>query len=220
MHRFLHFPFESPDLVSYSDQIALEPDSKAALIFSSLVERIGEDGVKLTAKKNLSLKLSQEIAARYLEHYDDPYLPSIKIRSEEHFEGLNAIRLTTKFGGLLRETKGRLFLTNKCNKDLDSGGMKKLYPLLFNAYTLKFNWGFFDGYESLEIIQQSFIFTLYLLHIYGADWRPAAYYADCFIQAFPLSRNDVEGRIYEKPEETLRRLYIYARLNGLLISSD
>jgi len=77
MHRFLHFPFESPDLVRYSDQIATEPESKAALLLSCLVERIGEDGVKLTAKSNLSLKLCQEIAARYLEHYDDRYLPSI-----------------------------------------------------------------------------------------------------------------------------------------------
>ncbi|WP_319587814.1 SEC-C metal-binding domain-containing protein [uncultured Desulfobulbus sp.] len=212
MHRFLHFPFESPDLVRYSDQIATEPESKAALLLSSLVERIGEDGVKLTAKKNLSLKLCQEIAARYLEHYDDRYLPSIKIRSEEHFEGLNAIRLTAQLGGLFRVTKGRLFLTNKCNKAFDSGGMKKLYPLLFNAYTRKFNWGFLDGYESLGIIQQSFLFTLYLLHIYGTDWRPAAHYADCFIQAFPLSLKDVEEKINEKPEETFRRIYILRSL--------
>lgn len=86
--------------------------------------------------------------------------------------------------------------------------MKKLYPLLFNAYTRKFNWGFLDGYESLGIIQQSFLFTLYLLHQYGMDWRPAAYYANSFIQAFPLSLKDVEEKFYEKPEETLRRAYI------------
>jgi len=212
MHRFLHFSFESPELVRYSDQTAMEPESKAALLLSSLVERIGEDGVKLTAKNNLSLKLCQEIAARYLEHYDDRFLRSIKIRSEEHFEGLNAIRLTAQLGGLFRITKGRLFLTNKCKKALNSGGMKKIYPLLFNAYTRKFNWGFLDGYESLGIIQQSFLFTLYLLHQYGMDWRPAAYYADSFIQAFPLSLKDVEQKFYEKPEETLRRVYILRSL--------
>ena len=212
MHRFLHFPFESPDLVRYSDQTAIEPESKAALLLSSLVERIGEDGVKLTAKNNLSLKLCQELAARYLEHYDHRCLHRTKIRSEENFEELNAIRLTAQLGGLLRITKGRLFLTNKCNTALSSGGMKKLYPLLFNAYTCKFNWGYLDGYESLGIIQQSFLFTLYLLHIFGTDWRPAAYYADCFIQAFPLSLKDVEEKTYEKPEETLRRVYILRSL--------
>jgi hypothetical protein len=212
MHRFLHFPFESPDLVSYSDQIVMEPESKAALFFSSLVERIGEDGVKLTAKNNLSLKLCQEIAVLYLEHYDDRFLRSTKIRSEEHFEGLNAVRLTAQLGGLLRITKGRLFLTNKCNKALSSGGMKKLYPLLFNAYTRKFNWGFLDRYESLGIIQQSFLFTLYLLHQYGTNWRPAEYYADSFIQAFPLSLMNLEEKIYEKPEATLRRIYILRSL--------
>jgi hypothetical protein len=212
MHRFLHFPFESPDLVRYSDQTAIEPESKAALLLSSLLERIGEDGVKLTAKGNLGLKLCQEIAARYLEHYDHRFLHRIKIRSEENFEGLNAIRLTAQLGGLLRITKGRLFLTNKCNKALNSGGIKKLYPLLFNAYIRKFNWGFLDGYESLGIIQQSFLFTLYLLHIYGTDWRPAAYYADYFIQAFPSFLMKVEGKFYEKPEETLRRIYILRSL--------
>lgn len=207
MHRFLHFPFESPDLVRFSDQTAMEPDSKATFLLSSLVERIGEDGVKLTAKKNLSLKLCQEIAAHYLEHYDDRFLPFVKIRSEEHFEGLNTIRLTAQLGGLLRITKGRLYLTNKCSKALNSGGMKRLYPLLFNAYTRKFNWAYLDRYESLEIIQQSFLFTLYLLHTYGTNWRPAAYYADSFIQAFPLSLKDVEEKTYEMPIETLRRIY-------------
>ena len=90
--------------------------------------------------------------------------------------------------------------------------MKKLYPLLFNAYIRKFNWGYLDGYESLGIIQQSFLFTIYLLHIYGTNWRPAAYYADCFIQAFPISLMHVEEKIYEKPEETLRRVYILRSL--------
>jgi len=217
MHRFLHFPFESPDLVRYSDQIATGPVSKAALLLSSLVEMIGEDGVKLTAKKNLSQKLCQEIAAHYLEHYDDRFLRSIKIRSEENFEGLRAIRLTAQLGGLLRITKGRLFLTNKCKKTLNSGGMKKLYPLLFNAYTRKFNWGFLDGYESLGIIQQSFLFTLYLLHLYGTGWRPAAYYADSFIQAFPLSLKDVEEKNLKKP---CAAFISCAPLSGLLIFLD
>jgi hypothetical protein len=40
------------------------------------------------------------------------------------------------------------------------------------------------------------------------DWCPAVYYADSFIQAFPLSLKDVEEKNYEKPEETLRRVYI------------
>jgi hypothetical protein len=122
--------------IRYTDQTATGPESKVAFLLSSLVERIGEDGVKLTAKNNLSQKLFQEMAACYLEHYDDRFLRSIKIRSEEHFEVLNAIRLTGQLAGLLRITKGRLFLTNKCTKALNSGGMKKLYPLLFNASTL------------------------------------------------------------------------------------
>lgn len=212
MHRFLHFPFESPDLVHYSDQIAIEPESKAALLLSNLVERIGEGGVKLTAKNNLGLKLCQDIAASYLERYDDRFLHSIKIRSEENFEGLNTVRLTAQLGGLLRITRGRLFLSNQCKEALISGGMKKFYPLFFNAYVCKFNWGFLDRYESLEIIQQSFLFTLYLLHQYGTDWCPAAYYADSFAQAFPLSLKDVEERAYETPTETLRRVYILRSL--------
>jgi hypothetical protein len=52
----------------------------------------------------------------------------------------------------------------------------------------------------------------YLLHQYGTNWRPAEYYADSFIQAFPLSLMNVEEKIYEKPEATLRRIYILRSL--------
>jgi hypothetical protein len=52
------------------------------------------------------------------------------------------------------------------------------------------------------------------------DWRPAPYYADFFIQAFPLSLKDVEEKTYEKPTETLRRVYILRSLERFADFSD
>jgi len=40
MHRLLYCPFGSPDLGSYSDHAAMEPERKSALLLSSLVARI------------------------------------------------------------------------------------------------------------------------------------------------------------------------------------
>jgi hypothetical protein len=207
MHRFLHFPYESPELLTFPGHIATEPDCKATFLVRHLLERIDADGIKLTAKGNLGLKLSQEIVERYLEHYQNPFLQSAKIRSEQDFEELNTIRLTAQLGGLLRKHKGKLLLTHKCKKALHLGGMKALYPILLKAYTSKFNWAFRDRYESLDIVQQSFLFTLFLLQKYGATWRPAEFYADCFLQAFPMAVMNVEQRSYDTPAETLQRIY-------------
>lgn len=55
---------------------------------------------------------------------------------------------------------------------MDKGGMKALYPLLLHPYIQKFNWAYRDGCQDLPFVQQSFLFSLYLLHQYGSRWQP------------------------------------------------
>ncbi len=212
MHCFLHMPFESPELVTFPSALQTEPESKAAFILSMLIEGIGKDGIKLTAKGNLGQKFCQEASRKYFAHYPDSFMSCLAVRSETNFEPLHAIRLTAQLGGLVRKYKGRLLLTKKCRKALEGNGLRELYPLLIHAYIRKFNWGYRDGCQELPFVQQAFLFTLYLLHKYGNSWRPATFYSDNFFQAFPVILQEIEPKLYESPQDTLKHCYILRTL--------
>ena len=75
------------------------------------------------------------------------------------------------------------------------------------AYCTEFNWAYRDGYEEIPFIQQSFLFTLYLLHRHGDDWKPFSFYEDRFLQAFPMIYNEVEPTAFNTVEEEIRNCY-------------
>jgi len=212
MHRFLHMPFASPELIVFPEILEHDPECEALFLLSLLMEGAEGGGIKLTATGNLGQKFCQHAFEDYQARYPDPYGLKIAIRSETSFESLHAIRLTAQLAGLVRKYKGRLLLTKKCKKALNSNGYRELYPLLLRAYIRKFNWGYRDGFQEIPFIQQSFLFTLYLLHTYGNKWKPATFYSDCYLQAFPLILQEIEPKPYEPPEDTLQHGYILRTL--------
>ncbi len=208
MHRLLYMPFESPELVTFPPVLQVEPKSKAALLLSMLVEEIGEEGIKLTAGGNLGQKFCQETSKSYYKQYPESMMLRLSVRTEANFEPLHTIRLTAQLAGLVRKYKGHLVLTKKCVKALERDRVRELYPLLMHSYIQKFNWGYRDGYGEFGLIQQSFLFTLYLLHKYGTRWRPATFYSDNFLRAFPMILQEIEPRRYESSDDTLQQVYI------------
>lgn len=214
MHRFLNMPFEMPEIVTFPQGLRQEPQSKAAFILSMLMEGIGEDGIRLTAKGNLGQKFCQEASREYYARYPDPVMARFSVRSEINFEPLYTIRLAAQSAGLVRKYKGRLVLTIKCKKAMDSNGLRKIYPMLLHAYIQKINWGYRDGFQELPFIQQSFLFTLYLLHKYGKRWEPATFYSDNYLQAFPMILFEIEPKLYQEPQDTLMKCYILRMLEN------
>ena len=88
-------------------------------------------------------------------------------------------------------------------------GMNGIYPLLLVAYVRRFNWAYRDRYPELGFIQQSFLFSLYLLFQHGADWHPNTFYEDSFLRAFPMVIESVESHPTSSPEETVRSCYTW-----------
>jgi hypothetical protein len=68
-----------------------------------------------------------------------------------------------------------------------------------------------------------FLISLYLLQKYGNEWRPAAFYSDCFLRAFPMVLAEVRPLPHETPEDeagrcyTLRSLERFAQFLGLAV---
>lgn len=215
MHRFLHFPFDSPELVTFPSRLDAPPTAPIMTAFGLLAEAIGEDGLKATAKGNLPLKLVREAAAAIMGAENCAEHPPLgSIRTETDFYDLHVTRLVAQLSGLIRKYRGKFLLTRDYRALLKNHGMEGIYPRLLRAYAERFNWDYRDRYPELWFIQQSFLFTLYLLHRYGGEWRLSAFYEDAFLSAFPRIVEEVEPTSYSTPEDTVRRCYSWRCLHN------
>jgi len=140
------------------------------------------------------------------------------VRSETDFFDLNVTRLVGGLAGLIRKYRGRFVLTTNFRKCMTQGGMTAVYPHLFRAFVEKYNWAYRDRYPEFRIIQQSFLFSLWLFHRFGDEWRPSSFYEDRFVKAFPVVLTEAESeRSYTTPEEAVRACYAWRCLEGFAV---
>ena len=217
MYRLLYFPFDSPDLYHFPEILSAEPEAPILILVNSITQAIDDKGLKATAKGNLPQKLCRDAADAYLQTRPaDDIRRLFKADREDKFLELNVTRITLELAGLLRKTKGRFYLTRKFKRLRDTSGLAGLYPEIFKTYCQKFNWAYQDGYPEIPFIQQSFLFTLFLLSRYGGDWKLDSFYEDCFLQAFPMIEDEVESTSWSSAEENLRSCFNHRALNLFL----
>jgi len=208
MHRFLYFPFDSPDLATFPSPLDVAPDAPIAFCFEKLAEAIGEDGLKPTAIGNLPRTFCREAWEEFpWKESSESWASLGKISTERDFSEMHVTKLVADAGGLIRKYKGKLILGKECRKVLAEQGMRGIYPRLLRACAWQFNWACKDGYPEMGIIQQSFLFTLYLLSKYGGEWRECTFYEDIFLRAFPNVLSEVPPDTYFTPERTVRLAY-------------
>lgn len=208
MYRFLHFPFDSPDVVRFSNTIKPSPDAPVIRLFSLLMDAIGEKGLKATATGNLPQKFCREAALAFWGEVKYQNRTQVySIRTEPEFQQMHTLRLVAELAGIIRKYKGKFILATRYRKVVSESGPGTVYFELFKAYVQKFNWGYLDGYPEFDFPRQSFLFTLYLLQKYGGKTRLHTFYEDIFITAFPQLLEEVGDRPYMSAEETVRRAY-------------
>jgi hypothetical protein len=213
MYQMLNFPFTSPELVRFPEVLDIAPAAPILTLFSLLLEAIGEQGLKPTAKGNLPRKFCREAALIYWG--EETYQERTRyggINNEDDFSDLHITRLVAELAGLIRKYKGRFILSRDGRTLLASSGLAAIFPKLFRAYVEKFSWAYRDRYPELRFIQMAFLFTLYLLMRYGDTWRPHEFYEDCFLRAFPAVVDEVPPSPALTPEEELRTCYTWRTL--------
>lgn len=222
MHYVLNRPFSSPQLVTFPEKLESMPDAPILSLLTLLVEGIGDKGLKPTAKGNLPRKFCQEAALAYWD--DETYRHYTRygnVNKEEDFFELHVTRVVAELAGLIRKYKGRFILSRECRNLLSGDGLQAIYPRLLKVYAEQFNWGYRDGYDEAPFIQHAFLFSLYLLNLYGDDWRPASFYEDNFLQAFPAVLDEIKHHPDFPPDwefrscYTLRTLVNFADFMGL-----
>jgi hypothetical protein len=213
MHRLLHFPFASPELVHIPEVLSTSPTAPILALFGMLIEAIGEKGLKPTAKGNLPRKFCREAALAYWG--EETYQENTRfadINREEDFSDMHITRLTLELAGMIRKYKGRFILSRDCQALLAGKGLAALYPRLLTTYVEQFNWSYRDRYPELRFIQTAFLFALYLLVRYGDTSRPGEFYEDSFLRAFPTMLENLPKHRIFAPEEEVRRCYTWRTL--------
>ncbi|HOV86926.1 MAG TPA: hypothetical protein PLM79_11220 [Syntrophobacteraceae bacterium] len=215
MHRLLHYPFESPDLAAFPACLDVVPDAPILRLFSLLVEKLGDQGLKATTTGNLPRNLCREIALTYWgeEKYREVFRYG-ELRTEPMFFDLHVTRIVSGLSGLVRKYRGKFIVSNGCRRLLNKQGLAGIYPRLFREFATKYNWAYWGGRSEIPLIQQSFLFTLYLLRRHGTEWRSCRFYEDWFLRAFPAVLNEVVpiGE-YLSPEKVLRGSYSWRCLD-------
>jgi len=215
MHPLLNQPFSSPQLVTFFDGLDDVPSAPIMMLFGLLVDALDEKGLKPTAKGNLPRNFCREAALSYInEEGDQRFVRFGKINKEEDFFDLHIVRLVAEMAGLIRKHKGRFILSSECRKLLAESGMSAIYPRLFMAYVESFNWAYRDRFPDIPFIQQSFLFTLYLLYHYNDSKRLMSFYEEAYINAFPMLLDEFGENEYIKPERELAFCYSCRSLTG------
>jgi hypothetical protein len=213
MYHLLYYPFASPELVRFPEMLRTTPAAPMLTLFTLLTEAIGEQGLKPTAKGNLPQKFCREAALSYWG--EETWRENTRFRRvnrEEDFFDLHVTRLVAELAGLIRKYKGRFILSRDCRSLLNGEGAAAIYPRLLKAYIEQFNWGYRDGYPEIRFIQSAFLFTLYLLTLYGDTWRPQAFYEDSFLHAFPMVLQEMAPDTIIAPDEAVRNCYTWRTL--------
>ena len=222
MTHLLYTPFDSPETVCFSADVASTRDTEIMRLFIPLVEAIGENGLKTTAKGNLPLKFCKAMADQLRQADNGEGGGSRLLRfggisSEIDLEILHCTRLVAQVTGLIRKYRGKFVLTRKCQKMLVLEDYGNIYFELFKGYTTKFNWGYRDGYPEAGIVQHSFLYTLFLLASFGNIQRPQQFYEDKFLAAFPMALDMLPATSYSTAEDEASHCYFLRSMDRFAV---
>jgi hypothetical protein len=223
MRMVLYAPFDSPQLATFPEVLGVEPDAPVMRLLDPLLDAIGPEGLKPTATGNLPRKLCRDAALAF--HGEEGYREITKfagINSEPDFPELHVTRLVAEMAGLVRKYRGKFILGKACRTIRATEGSRALYPVLFEAFVRKYEWGYLDRYPEFPFLQSSFLFSLLLLFRHGDQQRPDSFYCERFLKAFPMLLEGVSASEYWTPEEfvgncySLRVLQRFAEFFGLV----
>lgn len=208
MRRILYHPFaETSDIVTLNRNLSSEkileiPIVKEVVYF---LRRLGElQPLKATAKGNLPRAFACEIHDRFPEHPEYPF----PIMSEKDDTKLSSLRHILDMCGWIKKRNQKFYLTQKGQILNGRGFGPEDFHHLFQTYTRKFNWASRDFYPELDIIQQAFLFSFYVLHRKAKTNINANELSTYFVQAYPaVLRKEEKYLPSEEPYQLVQHAF-------------
>ena len=189
MHLMLNFPLEEEcpvRLRTLSDEkIEDIPIMRQVL---RLMTILADGELKLTASGYLPPKISEELYLMGMRSWSSDWY---KQKSESKVEEVQVLRVIVKECGLVKTRSGRMSLTAKGKKLLSdrNGLLRAVMLFLLRDY----NTGWLDLHKDSETANVGRLYSLWLLHHFGSEWRRKEFYAKEYFKAFPTMNN---GHVY------------------------
>jgi hypothetical protein len=206
MHQILYQPFTDGNPIEFnklSDEEYLKiPIIKQVLYLANIIMNAGE--LKLTQKGYLPVKVVGELC-------DQKFLPDeyhsypIKVKKESDSEHTFLARGLLEQSGIIKKRYNKLSLTKSGEKLLTD--TQKFFRKIWDTYTIKVNWAYFDGYTEEPVGQFGYSFSLILLQKYGQELKLDKFYGDKYYDAFPMIYQDYAPEPYSDPITTNIRCY-------------
>ena len=146
-----------------------------------LMNELSEKEMKLTAQGYIPPKMVAELYELGSHSWNTDWY---KQKSEPKTEEVQVLRVVLKECGLIKTRAGKLSLTAKGKQLLVDHNELLRTMILFLFWD--YNTGWLDMYEDNEVGNLGRLYSLWLLHHYGEDWRNTGFYADEYSKAFPM----------------------------------
>ena len=171
---------------------------------ADMIEKAGS--LKLTKTGCLQRKVVIELYERNFRAGGDGLNPlQYKVPNEADFPAVTLTRFLLELSGLTKKRNGKLSLTQKWSKFRDCDD--KLLQLIFEAFTRKLNWSYFDNYFSEQAGQIGFGVSLALISKYGSERSSSEMYAKLYYKIFPECVREFSDSSYSSREENAYRCY-------------
>lgn len=203
------------DFLASENPLKINPLSEEALVKSPLLVQVRFLMNKMKGGTELNLTKTGALPTKVVRDiYDLGVLKNewveegiTKLYKEDNAPEIGITRILLQISSLAKVRNRKLSLTKKGEKYLDDGNfiLKEILALLLN----KFNWAYFDGYESEEIGRINAGFSLFLLKKYGDKKRPASFYAEKYFRAMPLLLDDQQKDFRCYAVRTFERYFYY-----------
>ena len=182
MHQMLNRPLEVGCPVQLrrlpDEQMEQIPVMRQAL---HLMNELSEKEMKLTAQGYIPPKMVAELYELGSHSWNTDWY---KQKSEPKTEEVQVLRVVLKECGLIKTRAGKLSLTAKGKQLLVDHNELLRTMILFLFWD--YNTGWLDLFEDNEVGNLGRLYSLWLLHHYGEDWRNTGFYADEYSKAFPM----------------------------------
>ncbi|GAB6122389.1 hypothetical protein [Dysgonomonas termitidis] len=216
MFNILHHPLEESSVV-YLRKLKKDDYVQSPLYMQikSLAEIIKREGtVKLTPNGYLPPKLVIELYNLGYFKEDNIEQGYVKLKRENDSDIISLAHYILVSSGVCLKRHSKLSLTLKGRKLLESDA--DLFKHLFLFFVHRFNWSSFDNWGMEEVGQFGVAFSLILVNKYGDQSKTSEFYAEKYINAFPMLIDSFEAAVPGTLEGFFTRCYCSRTFNRFL----
>ena len=178
----------------FEQKIKEVPFLEQALYFLNRLYELGE--LKATQKGNLPKFFIDELYQKFFSREDCILIP----HKEDDLLEAKRLKHILNMTGLIKKRKNKFYLTQKGKNLIKDKKIKELFNKLVLTLFDKWNWGTFDGYSELPLIQTSAVFNIHLLNKRAKNWISGEELGEVFLKAFPDLIIDVGKGGYFEPK--------------------